>query len=165
MTSPSVPPSVVESSLSGNVTLDDATLEPPREYLALLGVATHLMPGVKHLGRSKETRKEAFTLISGHATECLLKAIILKPGSATVSLKDRTVRHNLTELWNLAASRCSTLATGVPKWVSALDEFHDDPYAIRYMKGIHMYSLPPHKLILVGLEMLCAKTTAFLGCS
>ena len=163
MPSPSFPPSVVESSLTVNVTLDDAKIEPPSEHLALFGVATHLMPGVKHLGRSKETRKEAFTLVSGHATECLLKAIILKPATATVSLKDRTVRHNLTELWNLAASRCLTLSSGIPEWVSALDEFHDDPYAIRYMKGVHMYSLPQHKLVLTGLEELFARTKAFLG--
>ena len=149
--------------MTGNVTLDDVKLELPSEHLALFGVATNLMPGVKHLGRSKETRKEAFTLVSGHTAECLLKAIILKPDAATVSLKDRTVRHNLTELWNKASSRCSTLPSGVPQWLLALDEFHDDPYAIRYMKGVHMYSLPSHKLVLAGLEGLFAKTKAFLG--
>ena len=164
MHSPSFPPSVVESSLTGNVTLDDAKIEPPSEHLALFRVASHLMPGVKHLGRSKETRKEAFTLVSGHTTECLLKAIIFKAGTATVSLKDPKLRHNLTELWNLAASLCLTLGSGVPQWVLTLDEFHDTPYAIRYMKGVHMYSLPPHKLVLVGLEELFAKTKAFLGC-
>ena len=137
------------------------------DHLALYFVAARLMPGVKHLGASKETCKESFTLLAGHAAECFLKAIASKPYDdptvALPSLMGRDVRHNLQALWELASARCSMIEVTAPAWLSALDQFHDAPYVIRYMRGVNAYSLPPHKQVLTGLRRLSACTKAFLG--
>lgn len=160
----SVPAPLANSSmLSGDAMLGDVVTEPPAEHRSLFNVAANLMPGVKHLGRSKETRREAFVLVSGHAAECLLKAIATKSGAKTSILRQRDTRHNLTELWRLAADECSTLPKGAPAWLTELDEFHDSPFVGRYMRGVNMYSLPAHKPIMQGLDTLLSHAKAFLG--
>jgi hypothetical protein len=162
MTSAPSPPEN-PTTLSVTVLLDGVVMTPPAEHRSLFNVAVNLMPGVKHLGRSRETRREAFVLVSGHAAECLLKAIATKSGAKTSVLKRQDTRHNLTELWNLAAEECSTLPTVVPAWLTQLDEFHDSPFVGRYMKGVHMYSLPAHKPVMYGLDTLLSQAKAFLG--
>lgn len=148
-----------------NVNIRAATGElvfsPPTERRALLSVASALIPGALVLANAQETRREALVLLLGHIAECLLKSIALKSANNEAKIKKKDVRHNLDELWKLAAKECSQLEKPIPMWVKALNRFHNKPYASRYMDKVAAYSLPEIEPVLEGVIFLRAFAEEF----
>ena len=144
------------ATVSIHAKADDAVFSPPTKRRALLGVASALLPSALVLANAHETRREALVLLLGHITECLLKSIVLKSGSNDRELKKQSVRHNLVELWRLAAIECTQLQMATPPWVEALNAFHNDPYVSRYMRDVAAYSLPAIEPALEGVTSLHA---------
>ena len=142
------------ATVSIHAKTDDAAFSPPTKRRALFGVASALLPGALVLANAHETRREALILLLGHITECLLKSIALKSGDNDRELSKQNVRHNLVELWRLAAIECSQLQMDTPPWVRALNVFHNDPYVSRYMRDVAAYSLPAIEPALDGVAFL-----------
>lgn len=145
-----------------HATIGNMTFAPPIERRALLNVASALLPGALVLADAHETRREALVLLLGHITECLLKSIALKSGNNRKELKKQSVRHNLVELWRLATDECILLQKEMPPWVEALNRFHNDPYASRYMKDIASYSLPAIEPAIEGVIYLHERIKGFV---
>ena len=145
-----------------HATTEDSAFSAPTECRALFGVASALLPGALVLANTHETRHEALVFLLGHITECLLKSIALQSGANGRALKKQTVRHNLAELWRLAALECTQLQKGTPPWIDALNAFHNDPYVLRYMNGVAAYSLPAIEPVLAGVSVLQARAKEFV---
>lgn len=147
------------ATVSIHATAGDLVFSPPIERRALFGVASAVLPGALVLANAHETRREALVLLLGHIAECLLKSIALKSGRNSRELRKPSVRHNLGELWGLAAIECSQLEMAIPPWVEAPNAFHNAPYVSRYMHDVAFYSLPAIEPAVEGLTLLhaCAK--------
>jgi hypothetical protein len=145
------------ATVSIQATIGYPVFSPPTERRALLSVASALLPGALVLANAHETRHEALVLLLGHITECLLKSIALKSGNNSKELRKQSVRHNLVELWRLATIECTQLQIATPHWVEALNRFHNDPYASRYMRDVAVYSLPAIEPALEGIISLHAQ--------
>jgi hypothetical protein len=90
-----------------------------------------------------------------------LKSIALKSENNSDELRKRSVRHNLVALWRLAEIECPQLQKATPLWVKALNRFHNDPYASRYMRDVAAYSLPAIEPALEGVISLHAQAKEF----
>jgi hypothetical protein len=122
---------------------------PPYTYL---GVARALAPSIKILEVAVPPQPSAHALVVAHTVECLLKAYLSRSGQDD-SLKQKSLRHNLVGLWNLATIEGLSLS-GVPSWLQRLSEVHDQPYYLRYSTGIHILVTPPMCDMTLGVEEL-----------
>jgi hypothetical protein len=129
-----------------------------------LSAARSLIPGARALAANGQQYAEAHTLISGFVTEATLKALLLHAGADENELRSKSLGHNLVALWERAAAASSVLAgAAAPGWVKALNEFHDSPYVVRYMKGVNFYVCPRASEVQDGMEVLLEKVETSLS--
>lgn len=136
-----------------DVTLASDTMapaEPPHTYF---GIARSMLPGAQLLAASTPPPAIPLTLICAHALECTLKAFLSR-GRDDARLKDRKLRHNLEELWRLAAAEGLGVVNQPPAWVVTLSRLHASPYYLRYSTGVHGIVLPEPTSMVSELEAL-----------
>jgi hypothetical protein len=124
-----------------NITLGPVTMAlaaPPHTYF---GVARSMLPGAQILAASTPPPAMPLSLICAHTLECALKAFLSRSGD-DARLKDPKLRHNLEELWCLAADEGLGIASQPPGWVVNLSKLHTSPYYLRYSTGVHGIVLP-----------------------
>lgn len=119
-----------------NVTLAPVTIAPAAPPHTYFGVARSMLPGAQILATSTIPPAMPLTLICAHTLECALKAFLSRSGD-DARLKDPSLRHNLEELWRLAAVEGLGIASQLPAWVVTLSRLHASPYYLRYSKGVH----------------------------
>lgn len=129
-----------------------APAAPPHTYV---GVAEHLLPGVRVLADTLNTRGIPLALLSAHVLECLLKGFLSKAlGSDEPLTKDPKLRHNLLALWARARENGLVLTDPAPAWVVCLSGLHDQPYYLRYSKGVHAVVSPAPEPMTTELHAL-----------
>ena len=69
---------------------------------------------------------------------------------------DRIHRHNLEVLWREAVNHGLSIQAQPPQWCLILNSAHDQPYYIRYPKGINQVTLPNLGLMALELRELVA---------
>jgi hypothetical protein len=132
-----------ESRLSGNASLDLLTVGPGPLHRRYLGAATALFPGLEALADSTLSREDAYVLVAGFVAEATLKALIAHNRFLAGHTEGDPIRgHDLAALSQQATLHKANVLTLVPAWMSALNEFHDKPYFIRYKEAGGFYSLP-----------------------
>lgn len=128
---------------SASVTLPPLTTSPVTPQAGYLAAAQSLMPGLTFLGTGSPAEARALAFLAAHVLECLLKAFLTPPLGANPALKEANIRHNLTGLWEMAASNGLAFSADPPLWVSVLGAIHGAPYHLRYQAGVHGMQLPP----------------------
>jgi hypothetical protein len=101
------------------------------------------MPGIAFLATGSPAEARALAFLSAHVLECLLKAYLTAAFGTDIELKKLSVRHNLTDLWQMAVSSGLSIPAQPPLWVSILGAIHGAPYHLRYQAGVHGMQLPP----------------------
>jgi len=116
----------------------------------LLSVTENLLPGIEILSAAGAPGAYAYTLLCAQALENALKAVVVRSPSASC-LKARDIRHNLAELWLLAAANGLPITTTVPPWVKELSHLYftkgnggHPVYYLRYPEGVNGFALPTH---------------------
>jgi len=122
---------------SGSSALPSPTFggdKPPDTYL---GVAQHMLEGVRVLAAAAVVPVPALNLLAGHAAECLLKAYLTRDGSqkTVAAVTVPAIRHDLEALWHEAVRHGLALAPSPPPWVVDLNTLHNRPFPIRYLEG------------------------------
>jgi hypothetical protein len=97
MNSPA-PASPIAIALQGKLSVGMAS--PPWPYLA---AAKSLSRGLKPLAAVGQDTLVPLTFVAAQVVECALKAYLSRTGVDS-RLKKASLRHNLTDLWSLAAS-------------------------------------------------------------
>ena len=129
-----------------------APATPPSTYI---GVAENLLPGVRVLADTPDTRGTPLALVSAHVLECLLKAFLSKAlGSDAPLTKDPKLRHNLLALWSLAQQKGLALPAQPPSWVECLSGLHDHPFYLRYSTGVNVIISPASEPMASDLQQL-----------
>jgi hypothetical protein len=97
----------------------------------------------------------ALALLSGQILECSLKAFLAKVGVTEDELKQKALRHNLLALWKRAAETKGLPMDAIPpQWAVTLDSLHNEPYHLRYAKGLHGWVLPNAQQMMSDLKHL-----------
>src|SRR5690606_22806242 len=78
-------------------------------------------------------------LLSAHALEIGLKAVLLKSGSTEKDLKD--IGHDLVHAWQKTAPKIG-LSAEAPYWVDVLNFSHSAPYYYRYSSAEFGVAIP-----------------------
>jgi hypothetical protein len=125
-----------------SVTEEQDSVAPVAPHEAYLAAAVGLMRGAMLLADAPPSDSAlAFALLSGQILECSLKAFLSKAGVKERELKQPVLRHNLSALWKLAATKGLPISAIPPDWAGILNGLHD-PYYLRYPKGLHGLVLP-----------------------
>lgn len=119
-----------------NITLEPFTIAPAAPPHTYFGVARSMLPGAQILAASTPPPAMPLTLICAHTLECALKAFLSRSGD-DARLKGPKLRHNLEELWRLAAAEGLGVTSQPPAWVVNLSELHTRPYFLSYSIGVH----------------------------
>jgi hypothetical protein len=118
-----------------NITFPPLGTISPTEKDGLLIVAKDLLRGVEVLSDVKDIPPRACALIAAHALECGLKAFLCHKGKGE-KLRDRKVRHNIIELWDMVCKeKTLDIPDTPPVWVKILSDGHGPNYYFRYQEG------------------------------
>jgi hypothetical protein len=136
-----------------NMTLEPVTIAPAAPPHTYFGVANSMLPGAQILAASTPPSAIPLSFICAHTLECVLKAFLSRSGD-DAHLKDPKLRHNLEELWLLAAAEGLSVANQPPGWVANLSNLHNSPYYPRYATGLHGIVLPEPQSMVSELTVL-----------
>ncbi|MGB8338972.1 MAG: hypothetical protein WCD07_05565 [Burkholderiales bacterium] len=150
------------ATLTGS-SFEDVDLSGVPDHLAFFSVALAFSTGINCLASAPLENALPLTFLCGQATECALKALLSKAGEPPKTLRSKDIRHNLTALWELAASKASLQPSNPPVWIKQLAEVHASPYVLRYPMGVNMIALPAPQPMLEGIKDLVAFTKASLA--
>jgi hypothetical protein len=138
------------------------SVAPVAPHEAFLVVAVGLMRGATVLAAAPLSESAmALALLSGHILECSLKAFLSKAGLTEPELK--TIGHNLSALWELAATKGLPIGATPPEWAGTLNGLHDKPYYLRYPMGLHGLVLPNAQQMASELKNLIETVRRTIG--
>lgn len=127
------------------------TTGAPERWRGYLGVAEHLLHGVRQLGKAYGPCGMACLLVASHTLELALKAYpALKGGPG--SKPDTS--HDLLELWARARQAGLDLPDRPPEWAQQLARLRGRPFLLRYAEGVHGLVAPPFEPMASELEEL-----------
>ncbi|MBA5689641.1 hypothetical protein [Rugamonas apoptosis] len=144
MTSPTITDSV--SLTLPQISIAEA--KPPETYL---GIAHHMLLGVKILASASLPPSLPLAMLSAHVLECALKAYLSRSGDDSRLMK-KNLRHNLNALWSLANAEGLKIPSQPYPWVEILSHLHDSPYYLRYSTGVHCLQTPAPQPMVAELE-------------
>ncbi|HPQ24168.1 MAG TPA: hypothetical protein PLY75_04470 [Gammaproteobacteria bacterium] len=141
----------------------DAQIGTVPDSVAYFSVAKRLNVGVQALLKNTEANLSR-SFLAAQALECVLKAFLTHQGIEEKKLKHHDVRHNLEELWVLAASHGANLAAEPAPWCRRLNELHDKPYYFRYPMKLHGVVMPGPEPMASEMQEVIRSIGDAIGC-
>lgn len=115
-------------------------LRAPRPMDGFLAIGRDLVPAVETLAAGPNVM--ALSILAGHATECLLKAMLSRAGMTETALAKPSFGHNLEALWRAASTKTGRIPEQIPDWVKHLNQGWAPPFPLRYPTKWHGLVLP-----------------------
>lgn len=138
---------------SANIVLEGVSLMPAGPPHTYLGVSQTLLKGIPPLAAAGIEASVALAFVAAQTTECALKGYLSRNGDDR-RLKERSLRHNLEALWNLAYSEDLPISAQPPEWLRTLSGLHNAPYYVRYSTGVNGLVTPIAEPMAAELKLL-----------
>jgi hypothetical protein len=122
------------------MSLSRLVLQAPRPSEGFLAIGRDLVPAVETLAAGPNVM--ALSILAGHATECLLKAMLSHAGMTETALAKPSFGHNLDALWRAASAKTGRVPEQIPDWVKHLNQVWAPPFPLRYPTKWHGLALP-----------------------